>query len=121
MSQSVRDFEKSGTADAAIAQFLAVKITSTGYDVAATDTSLTVGVSQNTVATGEQVCFRFAGTTKITAGGTISRGDLLVPTTAGKVIATTTDHKLVVGRALEDAVTGDVFECLLMPGAMVSL
>jgi hypothetical protein len=122
MSQSVRDFEKSFLADAAITAYTCVKVTSTGVDVATGDTDAIIGVAQNTVAIGETVTVRFAGTSKVIASTTVSAGALLTATTLGKVVTTTTDHKVVVGRALEASLAdGNLIEILLTPGALVSL
>jgi hypothetical protein len=117
MAVSVRDFEKSILADAAIGQWRLVKVTSTGCDVATADTDKIIGVEQNGCAATEQAVVRFIGTTKVVASAAISAGDLLTATTGGKVVTTTTDKKVVIGRALEAAAAdGDVIECLLMIG-----
>src|SRR3954462_13790219 len=101
MSQSVRDFEKSMLADATITQYAILKITSTGVDIATADTDKIIGVAQQAAAAGEHVVVRFAGTSKIVSGGSIVAGDQIVATTAGKGLTTTTDKKIVVGRALQ--------------------
>jgi hypothetical protein len=118
MSQSVRDFEKSFTADAAIAQYVVVKVTSTGVDVATANSDAIIGVAQNIAAIGEQVTVRLFGTSKCLAGGTVAAGNTVTATTAGKVIADSTDTHGVVGRALEAAVSGDTFEVLIQPSVL---
>lgn len=122
MSQSVRDFEKSITADAAVAQYALVKVTTTGCDVATADTDKIIGVAQNAAATGEQVCVRFVGTSKIVSSGSIVAGDRITATTGGKGLTTVTNLKTFVGVALEAGTTsGDICEILLTPCSMVSL
>jgi hypothetical protein len=118
MSQSVRDFEKSFTADNAIAQFTVVKATSTAantVDVATANGDAIIGIAQNVAAAGEQVVVRMLGTSKCLAGGTITSGQTVTPTTAGKVLTDSTDTHGIVGRALESAVIGDTFEVLINP------
>lgn len=114
MSQSVRDFEKSLTADNAIGQYRVVKVTSTGVDVATANGDAIVGVSQNGPAATEQCTFRFIGTTKCVASGAISAGNTVTATTGGKITADSTDTHGIVGRALEAAAAdGDIIEVLL--------
>jgi Uncharacterized conserved protein (DUF2190) len=122
MSLSVRDFEKSFTADNTITQYAIVKVTTTGVDVATGDTDKMIGVAQNAAAATEQVTVRFAGTAKIISSGSIVAGDRITATTSGKGVTTTTDHKTVVGVALEaGTVSGDYCEVLLTPCALISL
>ena len=93
MSQAVRDFDKSFTADNAIAQYQAVKITSTGsntVDVSTANGDAILGIAQSAAATGEQVTVRMMGTSRCLAGGTITAGQTVTPTTAGKVVADST-------------------------------
>ena len=49
-------------------------------------------------------------TGKVIAGGSISKGDQLTSDSNGKAIATTTAGNLLIGEALEDASSGDLFE-----------
>lgn len=121
MATSVRAFERSFLADNAVAQYRVVKVTSTGCDVATAATDKVVGVEQNGCAAAEQAVVKFLGTSKVVASAAVSVGDLVTATTGGKVVTTTTDHNVIVGRALEAAAAdGDVIEVLLMPGVMVS-
>lgn len=110
MSQSQPALLRSDTADAAVVEYTFAKITSTGLDTAATATSKIVGVFQRTAASGEEATIACGGTTKIKLVGTVSRGDKLTASTAGKAIATVTDKDVVGGVALEDGVTGDIIE-----------
>jgi hypothetical protein len=114
MSQSVRDFERSKTADNAITAYQVVKITSTGIDVATSNSDAIVGVAQMAAAATEQCTYRFIGTTKAIASAAISAGAKVTATTAGKVVTTTTDHHTVLGVALEAAsADGDIIEVQL--------
>src|SRR3954447_19168768 len=122
MSQSVRDFEKSILADNAITQYALIKVTTTGCDIATADTDKIIGVAQQAAAAGEHVDVRFAGTSKIVSAGSIVAGDQIVATTAGKGTTTTTDKKIVIGRALQAGTTsGDICEVFLTPGLQTSL
>lgn len=121
MSQAVRDFEKSFLADNAITQYNVVKITTTGQstvDVSTANGDAIIGIAQNTVLAGEQVVVRMFGTSKCLAGGTISAGQTVTATTAGKLVADSTDTHGIVGRALEAAVSGDTFEVLIQPSVI---
>jgi hypothetical protein len=122
MSTQLTGLVRSFTADAAITKNRVVKITSTGAAAATADTDLVIGVSQLTVATGEQCPVAMSGTSKITASAAISIGDLVVATTGGKIATTTTDKKRVIGTALEAATAdGDLIEVLLTPATTTSL
>lgn len=120
--ESVRDFEKSITADNAIAQYTVVKVTSTGCDTATADTDKIIGICQNAPAASEQAVIRFAGTSKLVSSGSIAVGDRVTATTGGKGVTTTTDKKVIVGMALQVGTTsGDICEVLLTPGVTTSL
>jgi hypothetical protein len=122
MSQSVRDFEKSLTADNAIGQYRVVKVTTTGVDVATANTDAIVGVAQNGPAATEQCTFRFIGTTKCVASAAISAGATVTATTGGKIVSDSTDKHGIIGRALEAAAAdGDVIEVLLTVGVTLSV
>lgn len=51
-----------------------------------------------------------AGTGKVIASTTISKGAYITATTGGKAVATTTAGNRVFGRAKEDAVANQIFE-----------
>ena len=122
MSVSVRDFEKSILADAAVTAYNVIKVTSTGCDVATGATDKIIGVAQATCAAAEQAVVRFGGTSKVIASAAVSAGDRVTATTSGKVVTTVTDHQTIVGMALEAAAAdGDIIEVLLTPGALISL
>lgn len=101
----------------ALGEGVAVKF-STGYIVAATaGTDAIVGVIDTPNDAGQDAMVRLrsaAGTAIARAGGTIAVGDLVTATTAGELIATTTDGDAVVGMALEAASNDGFFEVMLM-------
>lgn len=119
MAQSVRDFERSfvcGSASLATKQYYTVKQDTDGTVIvgSANGTGL-VGVLQNKPAIGAAALVRFLGTSKVVCSGTISVGAWVTSTTGGTVIATTSDHDVVLGRYLGKAssATGDVIEVQL--------
>jgi hypothetical protein len=116
MSQSTRDLERSGIAgeDMTAKQFYIVQLAADGdIEVGEGATDLLVGVLQNAPDSGEQATYRFLGTSKVKAGGTIAIGDWVTTDSAGKAVATTTDGNITIGRALAAAVDGDIFEVQL--------
>lgn len=118
MSQSVRDFEKSFLADNAITQYAAVKVTTTGVstcDIATANGDAIIGIAQQAAAAGEQVTVRMFGTSKAVAGGAVTVGNTVTPTTAGALVADSTDTHGIIGRALQTAATNDIFEILIQP------
>jgi len=118
MSQSVRDFERSGVAGEAMTdkQFYIVQLNATGgIEVGEGATDLIVGVLQNKPAAGAAALYRFAGTSKVKAGGTIAVGAWVTTDSAGKAVATTTDGDIVIGRYIGEAAAadGDIIEVQL--------
>lgn len=116
MSVQNRSFERSHTAgeDLSAKQYFIVQLAADGeVEVAEGATDLIVGVLQNKPESGEQAVYRFLGTTKVKAGGAISVGDWVTTDASGEAVATTTDGNIVIGRALEAADDGDVFEVQL--------
>lgn len=118
MSQAIRDFERSfvATTDLSAAEFLIVKV-DTANDgsvvAAASNTDPIVGVLQNKPKATEAAVVRWGGSSKVIAGGTITRGDLVTSDSSGHAITTTTNKDVVLGRALMSAVSGDIFEVAL--------
>lgn len=128
MSQFVKGFSfpKVSAADLSASKYLVAKLDSTGkIDVATANTDAIVGVIEEGAQaySGAPVSVQFAGTAKVIAGGNIAIGDRVTATTAGKVITTTTDKQSILGRYVGDvaAVSGDIIEVLLSPGALLSL
>lgn len=115
MSQSIRDFERSGVAGEAMTdkQYYIVQLDATGkIEVAEGATDLIVGVLQNKPASGAAALYRFGGTTKVIAGGAINPGDWVTTDGNGKAVATTTDGNITIGRfiGLAAAASGDIIE-----------
>jgi hypothetical protein len=116
MSQSIRGFEKTRkcSEDLSAKQFYIVQQDANGdVEVAEGATDLLLGVLQNDPKSGEGATYRFIGTSKVIAGGTIAVGDWITTDANGKAVATTTDGDVVIGKALEAAVTNDIFEVQL--------
>jgi hypothetical protein len=116
MAQSVRDFEKSleCSEDLSAKQYFIVQLDANGkLEVAEGATDFIVGVLQNTPESGQMATYRFLGTSKVKAGGTIAVGDWVTTDASGEAVATTTDGNIVIGRALEAAADGDIFEVQL--------
>lgn len=106
--------------DGAIPKGSAVKAgaTSNSYVQKATaKTDKQIGVAQNaTTAVDQKAEIAVAGGAKGLAGGTISMGDMVSATSDGSLIATTTEDDRVIGMAMVDAVTGDLFDMLVIQG-----
>jgi hypothetical protein len=70
--------------------------------------------------TNGRVCdVRLMGLVMVVAGGTITRGNPVRPTSTGAVQAvagTAGTNEVIVGYAMESAVSGDLFHILLTPG-----
>lgn len=116
MSQSVRGFERTGVAseDLSSSQYYIVQMDSTGgIEIAESATDFIVGVLQNKPASGEAATYRFLGTSKVKAGGTVAIGAWVTAASDGEAVSTTTDGNITIGRALEAAVDQDVFEIQL--------
>lgn len=116
MSQSVRGFEKSlpCSEDLSSHQFGIVQLDASGdLEKAEGATDLIVGVLQNTPESGQNATYRFLGTTKVIAGGSISVGAWVTSDGNGHAVSTTTDGDVVIGRALEAADDDDIIEVQL--------
>lgn len=108
-------------ADLSAKQYKVVKPGTNSNEVvlssAATDKS--IGVLQNAPVQNEAANVRMlngGGTTRVVAGGSISKGAYLKADSNGDVVSTTTAGDVIVGQALEDADDNDEFEMLLLPG-----
>lgn len=120
MSQSVRDFEVTltSTNDLSLKTLYIVKV-DTANDhacvLASAGTDPIVGVLQNKPKAGSGALVRFIGTSKVIAGGTITRGDLVTSDANGKAVTTVTNKDVAIGRALVSAVLNDILEIHLAP------
>jgi hypothetical protein len=118
MSQRVRDFEKSFTStnDLSTKQYYIVAADTSNDEsiiLAAAATDPVLGVLQNKPKATHPALVAFLGTSKVVAGGTITRGDRVTANASGQAITTTTTGHSVLGRALVSAVSGDIFEVQL--------
>lgn len=121
MAQSVRDFEKSYTStnDLSAAEFIIVAVDLSNDNsivAAAASTDPIVGVLQNKPKAGVAAVVRMGGTSKVIAGGTITRGDWVTSDASGHAVTTTTNNAQVIGRALMSAVSGDILEVMMSVG-----
>ena len=118
MAQATRDFEKSfvSTGDLSAAEFVIVKVDVSNDNsvvIAASNTDPIVGVLQNKPKAGKAAVVRWGGSSKVIAGGTITRGDIVTSDSSGHAITTTTNKDVMVGRALMSGVSGDIIEVAL--------
>lgn len=119
MTKSIRDFEMNmttGSSSLATKQFYVVKQHTDGTAIlSAAATDKHVGIVQNKPAVGAAALVRFLGTSKAVAGGTISVGAWVTADSNGKVVATTTDKDVVLGKYLgtASAASGDIVEIQL--------
>lgn len=118
MSTAIRDFEKSFTStnDLSAKQYYIVAVDTSNDEsvvLAAAGTDPVVGVLQNKPKAAAAALVRFIGTSKVIAGGSITRGDKVTSDSNGKAVTTTSANDQVLGRALSSAATGDLVEVLL--------
>jgi len=102
-------------ADLSAKQYFIVKIgaAANGVALAAGATQNILGILQNKPTQDQIANVRLCnapGTSKVKAGGSITAGNWVTSDANGKAVATTTAGDVVIGRALEDAVDGDVIE-----------
>jgi hypothetical protein len=86
--------------------------------VSAAKTDLSVGIVQNTVTAAEdtiEVALPGGGA-KALLGGTAAVGDLLAPTTDGRLIVTTTAGDRYIAMAMEAGVIGDMIGVEVVAG-----
>jgi hypothetical protein len=102
-------------ADLSAKQYFILKLgaTANGVALAAGATESILGILQNKPTANQIANVRLCnsqGTSKVKAGGTINAGDWVTSDANGKAVATTTAGNIVIGRALEAAVDGDIIE-----------
>lgn len=120
MSQEITGLNRTFIAAGSIAQYRCVRLNSASDNQINTNTSNTtvnIGVSQESASSTNPVTVALLGTTKATAAGSITKGALLKASTSGKVATTTNNGDSVVGTALESADANDVIEIQLTPGS----
>jgi hypothetical protein len=107
-------------ADLSAAQFKVVKLASTaGQVILAASSILTQAfVLQNNPKSGEAAEVAYSGIVKVLAGtSNLAIGEIVGVTSTSTVIDTTTDNRLVIGKALEGSTAvGDVVSVVLIPG-----
>ena len=103
-----------------IAKGTAVKIGADNLHVVvcSAKTDRSIGIAQNDVTGAEQLVEVAlpGGGSKAKAGGSVSAGDLVAPTTDGSLITTTGPGDRYIAMALEDAASGDLFATNIVPG-----
>jgi hypothetical protein len=108
-------------ADALLPAYNIVKFVTATDNHVALATSATdkiAGVVQTATASGDvaDIVLRNAqGTYKVLAGGTIHVGDYLTTNSSSVAIATTNSGDILIGQAMQEAVSGDIFEYLPTP------
>lgn len=119
MTSAIRDFERSfvtGSASLATKQYYCVKQDTDGTVIlaGANGTGL-IGVVQNKPIIGAAALVRFLGTSKVVSSGVIAVGAWVTSAAGGTVVATTSDHDVVLGRYLGSAAaaSGDIIEVQL--------
>lgn len=104
------------TGDLSAAEYVIVKVDVSNDQsvvIAAASTDPIMGVLQNKPKAGEAAVVRWGGSSKVLAGGTITRGDRVTSDGSGHAVTTTTNKDVVLGLALSSAVSGDVVEVAL--------
>lgn len=104
--------------DLSAKQFYFVELGAAAGEVDLCDgaTDLVLGVLQNKPEAGEAAEVMVYGVAKVTAGGTISRGNRVGTDSAGKAVAKTADADLTCGIAVTAAASGELVSILLTPG-----
>lgn len=85
---------------------------------AAADQPIGVSAQNITTATGDRVDVIFDGVYEVVAGGVITRGSPICSDAAGAGVVSAPGagtNNGIVGFALEAAVAGDLFACLILP------
>jgi len=99
---------RSHVTSAAISQYKFCTVTS-GLAVTAASAGVRVdGVSLTDAASGKAVCLAYLGRVPVTAAGTIALGAAVATNASGNATSATTGQ-IIVGTALEAAVSGQVF------------
>lgn len=109
---------KSYIAGAIIPPNMAVKFSASGTVIPSVgaDSFIGITVPQLTTQVGQRVDVVLVGIADAAAGGTITRGDLLTVDATGRMVTGVgfgSTGVRIIGIALESAVVGDIFPCLL--------
>lgn len=106
-------------ADAAITKGMAVKSGSDNDHVAkgSANTSLVVGIAQNTVTTAEDVVeVAVSGGAKGLLGESVVAGKLLVSHTDGSLVKANASGDHIVAMAMQDGASGDLIDVMVVFG-----
>lgn len=99
---------------------IAAKLFVTGnYDaiaLPAANTDAILGVTRNAIADKQHGSLAIRGLVPVTCSGTVTKGERVMPDTAGKAVTWTTGHD-ICGIAQSTATNDDVLVELLGPGA----
>ena len=98
---------RSYVTSAAVSQFRFIVMTNGLAAHVGTAGARADAVSITDAASGKAVAGAYIGRVTVTAGGTISKGGVVSSNASGQAIAATTGH-IIMGTALEDAVSGQV-------------
>lgn len=99
--------------DLSAKQYYAVSLGSSGVSCATVAGQKCVGLVQNDPASGAAASVAISGIASGKAGGTIAVGDLLTPTSAGKLVASLNVDDFIVGVALAAASSDEVLSVLV--------
>lgn len=107
----------------AVTQYNVVTLSADNTVQHADTDDILIGIAQNSATEGQAVTVAINGISKCNAGDTIARSALVAAdngqaesaTVETTIAAGTATMTRSIGRALEGAVSGDVFEILIMP------
>lgn len=104
-------------ADLSSSQFKTVKLASTAGQVKAVSSTgdVAIGVLQNAPASGVEAEVASEGVVKALVEASVSAGNFLAPSATGRLKATTSDNRPIIGVAMEGSTTsaGDLIKVLL--------
>lgn len=86
---------------------------------AAAATDLVIGVAVEAAVSGGRVDVILFGIAQVVAGGTITRGNMVVSSASGTAVqqaAASGVNNIVLGQAIDSAVSGDEFRVKVNPG-----
>tara|TARA_A100001391_G_scaffold70347_3_gene44943 strand:- start:3554 stop:3931 length:378 start_codon:yes stop_codon:yes gene_type:complete len=106
----------SAASDLSAKQYHFVKLASeTTVDIISANTDTPIGVLMNKPAAGEAAEICVLGIAKVKAHGSVTFGQVLGTTSAGKAEANPGATQKVMGQAIQDASANDVFTIFLNP------
>ena len=111
---------KAFVAEAAISAFRIVKFGTTDdlVTAAAAAADLSIGIVEGVApAAGERCDVVMAGLAEVTAGGAVTRGQLVTADAQGRAVAAAAGNR-AIGMARASGVAGDVIEVLITPSTV---